>query len=80
MAGFPVLDVLKNLPGFQAGGTNRNPFGDAVNQGADFLQVRVPAPFGDIVGVGYVIAVHRLLAAYFTNFSHFSTSTPFPKK
>lgn len=41
-----------------------------VNQGAHALQVRQPAPFGDVVSVGDVAARHRALAADFASLRH----------
>ena len=66
-AAFHVLDHFARL---KARRTDSDLFRLTVNQRPDILQVRVEAPFGLVIGVRDVVAGHRLLAAYFTNFCH----------
>ena len=66
--GLLAAGSLGNLAGFQAGGADLYLLGDAVDQGADRLQVGIPASIGKIMGVGYIMTESRRLAADFTYF------------
>src|SRR2546425_6032524 len=47
-----------------------DPPGGAFHNGMNALQIRVPAPLGQVVGVADTVAAHRFLAANFTHLSH----------
>jgi hypothetical protein len=67
---FPPLDVLDHLARLQAGSAHHHPFWGPVNKSSNSLQVRHKAPFGDIMGMGNVIAEHRLFPTDFAHFRH----------
>ena len=62
--------MFDNLAGSQAGGADIDPLRLAVDQGTDPLKVRHKTPLGSIIGMGNVVAEHRLLSKYFTYFCH----------
>jgi hypothetical protein len=68
--GFLVAWRLYYLPGLQARSTDLYPFRDPVYQRPDSLQVRVPPPFSQVMGVGNIITKGRFLAANLTYFCH----------
>jgi hypothetical protein len=59
-----------NFAAFDAVGTNANPFRSAFNHRMDPLQVYVPAPFRDIMGMADAVAELRAAATNFTHFRH----------
>ena len=61
---------LGDLPGPDAGGADRDATGGPVHEGADLLDVRVPAPLGPAVGVAHAHPERGVLATDFTNGSH----------
>ena len=68
--GFLGARGLYYLPGLQARGADLYPFRDSVYQRPDSLQVRVPPPFSQVMGVGYIMSKGRFLAANLTCFCH----------
>jgi hypothetical protein len=61
---------LDYLPGLQTRGADIYPFRNSVYQRPDSLQVRVPPPFSQVVGVGNIMSKSRFLAANLTCFCH----------
>jgi hypothetical protein len=62
--------AFDDFAGFDAAGAGLDPLGVAVGDGLDGLQVGVPAPTGDVVGVRDVVAELRSLAAKITYLCH----------
>ena len=62
---------LGDLARSNATGARLHVFRFAVDHRADALEVRQPAPFGHVVGVGDIAPRHRALAADFTSLRHF---------
>jgi hypothetical protein len=54
----------------QAGGADADALGAALHLGADWTQIDVPTPLGDVVGVTDVISKLRPLAADCANLCH----------
>jgi hypothetical protein len=61
-----------DAPGADAGGTDADADMTAIHDSADPLQIDVPAPFGDIVGVADSVPKARTFATNFTDSCHFS--------
>src|SRR5690242_16157611 len=64
------LAGLGDLAGLQAGGAHVDALGRPVDQGADALDVGVPAPAGAAVGVADVGTERGVLAAHLTHRGH----------
>ena len=62
LSGFQYFSVL------DARGANSDPLGAFGNYGADFLQVDVPTPLGDVMCVTYFVAELRAAAAFVAYF------------
>jgi hypothetical protein len=60
------LDLIRT----DAGCADANPLVGAVDHGFDRLQIEVPTPLGDVVGVTDAIAELRAPAADITNLCH----------
>jgi hypothetical protein len=65
-----LADILLNPAGFQAGGTDGQAFGLAVDYDADPLKVRHKPPLGYVMGMGNIVAEERPFPADFTYFRH----------
>jgi len=68
-----VTTGLRGLLDFvvaNAGGAHANPLGGARNYGPHLLQIDIPAPVGNIVGVADLMPEHRPAAAHITYFCH----------
>ena len=63
-------DVLDDLAGLQTGRADGLALGDAVFENPHPLEIRHPPAVGQVVGMRYVVARHRLLSANFANFGH----------
>jgi hypothetical protein len=77
------LDVLGDAASLDAGGADTKTLGDAGDQGPDVLDIGVPAPVGDVVGVGNVVPELGLLTANFALTGHgnlTNTERPKPEK
>ena len=61
---------LDHEPGFNAAGADHHAFGLTVVKRTDRLQVRVEAPFIDIVRMADMAAHHWFFAANFTLLGH----------
>ncbi len=59
---------LDHFSGFQARGADLYPLRDSVYQCSNSLQVRIPSPVGQVVGVGNIVSKGRFLTADFTYF------------
>ena len=59
-----------NLAATDAGRANTKPLGRTFDNGANRLQVQIPAALGDIVGVADLIAELRTPATHFANSCH----------
>ena len=62
--------VFDDFARLQAGRADADPFWRAVDKDPDTLEVGIPPPSGEIVGVGDLVSGDRFFAAYFTNFGH----------
>ena len=71
-AGFLQPRSLGDLSRTNASGAGPNVLRTSVDHGPDTLQIRLPAPLGDVVCVGDVAPGHRSFAADFTSLRHFS--------
>lgn len=69
-----------NAAGADAGGADSNADVAALHDGANALQIHVPAPFGDIVSVTDPVAKARSFAANFTYSCHLSRFSDLSKK
>jgi hypothetical protein len=65
----PLRDLL-NFAAANAGSANPHAFSSPIHQGADSLQIQVPAALGDVVGVTDLVTELRLAAAHIANLSH----------
>jgi len=70
MIGWKDLRDLLNFAGTDAGRTDSHAPARAIHQGANGLQIQVPAALGYIMGVADAIAELRAAATYFTNSCH----------
>jgi hypothetical protein len=59
----PHLRALLNLAAANTSRADQNSAHIAANLSADFLQIRIPAPLGFVVGVTDVVADRRMLLA-----------------
>ena len=57
-----------NKSGFNAVGANTHPFGLAVLNGPNLLQIWIPNLFGLIMGVTYIITYLRFFSTYLAYF------------
>jgi hypothetical protein len=62
--------ALDDLAGLDAAGADADALGGALDDSLDRLQVHVPATPGGVVGVRYIVAELRTLAAKITFLSH----------
>jgi len=69
---------LDDLARSNTTGAGLHEFWFAVDHRADALDVRQPAPFGHVVGVGDIAPRHGALAADFTSLRHFRIPPHFP--
>jgi hypothetical protein len=69
-SGFLGAWRLNYLPGLQARGADFNTFRNSVYQSPNSLQVRVPPPFSQVMGVGNIMSKVWFLAANLAYFCH----------
>ena len=59
-----------NLAAADAGSANTDPFGRALHDGMDILEIDVPAAFGNVMGVADAVPEFGSAPANFTYFRH----------
>src|ERR1035437_9781053 len=59
-----------DFTGADAGSANAETASRAIHQGAHRLQIQIPAPLGDVVGVTDAVAKLRLTTAHIANLCH----------
>jgi hypothetical protein len=70
-----MLSDFLNFSAFDAGRANADATAGAVDESADFFQIDVPAPLGDIVRVADPVAELRPPSTHITRFRHKTKSS-----
>ena len=70
------LSDFLNFAGADAGCTNANSAASPIHQGANRLQIDIPAPLGYVVGVADPIAELGAPSADLTNLCHINKNLP----
>ena len=70
---YSVVTLLRlgDFAAANAGGAHAQPLGPALDEGAHRLQVQIPPPLGDIVGVTDFVAKLGTSATYIANSCHY---------